>query len=439
MTPTTYLLLYSLLWLLSVIVYKFQYKGSTLGLGLLLLWFFSSVTSIWMIHQRYYYQSALYVFDIVSFVPLVYLWVTVLMYSFPVLVLKIPTNSYMLFCTKSDKNVKKTIVNVVVILFIILSISKFYILLQMPNSFSFLDSHAGSLAKEKHMLEITEKLFSSQLGVYSNKLTSIFRDSMLCFAFYFTSQKKYKKAVMLFLCCVALPFYEGILLGSRQQIICLVMNLFITYQLFNPFLEEGLKLKIKKIFVLLLVATSVPLIVISLLRFGDYTDFVVYEILRYFGESSVNFASWLFPHLVGQDNGRQILSTLFRDLSFYKNIQTIGPWFYSFVGNLVMAWGRLFTFFGGILFCIMAIWQKAHLHSQKMSVGKAILLQTIAIMCYEGLFAFIHWLYFGGFVVGLLWIIILDSNWFTALSQMTSGVFHFFKSFDFIKIRRRYG
>lgn len=423
MSPSMYLLLYCLLWLISILVYRFQFRGSGLGLGLLLLWFFSSITAVWMIQQRYYYQSSLYVFDIVSFWPLLYLWGTVLLYSSPILFFKSPADASLQYCSKSNRKEKNCIVNVTIVMFVVLSVAKLSILMRLPNALDFFNADAGSLSKGEHQKEIAEFVFSSQMGVVSNKITNILRDSMLCFAFYFVAVKKYKKAICLFLCCVVLPFYEAIVLGSRQQMICTVITLFITYQLFSPFFDKQMKKRIQRYIGIFVSITIIPTILISLLRFGDYADFLIYELLRYFGESCVNFASWLFPHLEGQDNGRMIMSTLFKDLPFYGSVRTIGPWFYSFIGGLIMAWGRVFTFLGGLLFLYVSVRKVHSLQSRKMSVGKAILLQTIAIMCYEGLFAFIHWLYFGAFVVGFLWIIILDSNWMVLLSRLVTSFF----------------
>ena len=88
------------------------------------------------------------------------------------------------------------------------------------------------------------------------------------------------------------------------------------------------------------------------------------------------------------------------------------------MGDLIIAWGRVAVFGGAFLFLVFSFLGKARLQSRSMSIGKAIMLQTIAIMCYEGLFSFIHWLYFGGFVVGFAWIIVLDSNWIVVVEKL---------------------
>lgn len=436
MTPTEFLIIYSILWLISIILYRKLIGGTKLGLGLMLLWFFSSCVSIWMIQQVNYYHSNLYVYDIKSIVPLVYLWITVLMYASPILLFRCPSNSYLLFYAKSTGNGKKIFTDTVVLFFILFSIGKLYCLLKIPNALDFYAADAGSMMKKEHMSDVNDDVFSTGLGVYSSKLTNIFRDSMLCFAFYYTIVKENKKAIALFLCCVVLPFYEALVLGNRQKIVCLLMTLFITYQLFQPFFENVFKKKIQFFILVFITVAAVPLLLISVLRFGDYYQILIYEILRYFGESCVNFSSWLFPHLQGQDNGKQIMSSLFKNLSFYHHVETIGPWFYTFIGNLVMAWGRFLTFIGGVLFLVLSIINKESLQSRKMSVGKAILLQTIAIMCYEGLFGFIHYLYFGGFVIGFLWILILDSNWFDFVGFIIQKTACFFaNAFQMLKKR----
>ena len=437
LSPTFYLVLYSLLWLVSLVVYKIQFRGTNLGAGLLVFWFFSSIASIWMIGQGYYYSSGLYRFDIVSFTPLLYLWIVVMMFAGPILIAKAPPSSYLLFCTQSNEQAKKAIASMLILSFVLLSLVKLYCVLKLPNAFDFFSATTGSFSKREHQAELNEAIFSSKMGIYSNKITDIFRDSMLCFAFYYVVAKKKFKATILFLCCVGLPFYEAVVFGNRQKIICLLITIFITYELFKQFLDGNLRRRIRIFFCVFVLVCMFPVFLISILRFGDYADFLVYEMIRYFGESSVNFASWLFPHLQGQDNGKIIMSTLFRDLSFYQKIYTIGPYFYTFVGSIIMAWGRLFAFFAGLFFLLFSLKHVQNLQSRKMSLGKAIALQTVAIMCYEGLFSFIHWLAFGAFIAGFLWLLILDSNWLYTIQRIWEKIISLEPSI-FIKTRGKH-
>ena len=203
--------------------------------------------------------------------------------------------------------------------------------------------------------------------------------------------------------------FGAILIGNRKKIVCLCMTLFVTFQIFRPFFSTSFVKKCKIVFFIGLAGLSIPIVLISIIRFGDESDYLYFEILRYFGESCLNFSSWLYPHLQGQDNGRMILSSLFLELPFYNPpVQTHGPFFYTFIGGIIRAIGRLWTFVIGMIFCIAALLFKQN--PQRLSMGKALLLQTIAIMCFEGLFGFIHTLNVGAFFIGFLWILFFDSN-----------------------------
>lgn len=422
--PTLYLLLYSFLWFLSIMFFFLRRKKIelNLGAGVLLLYFISSIVSIWIINQNLYYQSYLYVYDIVSFVPLLFLWMTIMLFSAPLLFFDAKKCPYISLCTVSNVRVKKCIVKLFVFIFIVSSILVFIGILRLPNAFDLYSMDSGGLDKKDYMRNLGEVLFSSKVFIYSNKISNIFRDSMLCFAFYMFSKKKNKIGLMLMFCCIVVPAYYSIIAGNRQKLICIMMTFFITYQIFKTYLPLNIRGKIVCISVAVSSCFAIPLILISVLRFGEYFDFLLFSLLRYFGESSINFSSWLFFHVEGQDNGRQILSSLFKDLPFFGHVTSIGPFFYTFVGDLIQAFGKSVTFISGVVVFISSFFAYKNKSGRTPTLGKAILLQTFAIMCYEGLFSFIHWLYIGSFFAGFIWLLLLDTNWLDFVKRIITKI-----------------
>lgn len=418
MSSSFYVLLYIGLWAISFCVFNWRkHKMSTnLGKWLILLWSASACVSLWMLHTNLYYQSFLYKYDIVSFVPLFYLWITIILYAMPLFVFKVSATSTMSLCSNSGKSIKLLVIKIISISFIILAIIYLYSFVTLPNKTNFYSLDAGTMRKREVMVEVLDTLFKSKIFTVANKLFRFLSDSMICLSFCLFVQKRTKQALILFFAATVPIVYSSIVTGDRQRLICLIMTLFITFLIFRKFFSIEFVKKCQRIFLICVALMSIPVFLISVLRFGDYTEILVYEMLRYFGESCLNFASWLFPHLQGQDNGRKILSTIFKELPFYNPpVVTLGPFFYTFVGGIIQAVGRFWTFVIGLLFCVSALLTQQN--PERLSFGKAVLIQTIAIMCFEGLFGFIHHLYMGAFFIGFFWIAFLDTNWFILLQN----------------------
>ena len=424
MTPTIYILLYIGLWIISLLVFRRFKSPTNSGLGqlLMLLWMTSACVSIWMLHNRLYYNSTLYKFDIVSFFPLLYLWLCIMLYATPLLGFKVSDDAQVTFCSSSNYAFKLLVLKVLTCVFLVTAIGEFYAYTLIPDKGGFYAMTAGTMNKKQVMEDIMGTILKSRVVLLCHRLFSFFSDSMICFSFVLFLKNKKKQALIVFFAATSPIIFGSILTGNRQKLICLIMTLFITFQIFRPLLSEEFKSKCKRIFFICAIGLSVPVVLISVLRFGDYTDILVYEILRYFGESCLNFSSWLFPHLQGHDNGRKMLSVLFKELPFYNPpVTTLGPYFYTFIGGIIQAIGRMWTFIIGIIFCISAIVIKQR--PQKLSLGKALLMQTIAVMCFEGLFGFIHHLYIGAFFIGFLGILFLDTNWMYLFSSLINKVY----------------
>lgn len=391
----------------------------------MLLWGASACVSIWMLHNRLYYVSTLYKYDIVSFFPLFYLWLCILLYATPLCLFKVSKNAQISLCSQSYAGLKLFFLKITVLFFLIFAIGEFYAYTTVPDKGNIYSMTAGTMDKKKVMEDIMETALKSRVILLCHRLFSFFSDSMLCLSFVLFIKERKKLALLLLFSVVVPIIWGSILTGNRQKLICLIMTLFITFQIFKPLFLDKFVQRAKKIFFICVLGISVPFVLISILRFGDYSDILIYEILRYFGESCLNFASWLFPHLQGHDNGRRILSVLFKELPFYNPpVATLGPYFYTFIGGIIQAVGRLWTFIIGAIFCASAIIIKQN--PAKLSYGKALLMQTIAIMCFEGLFGFIHTLNIGAFFIGFLGIIILDTNALFLISSAINKI-HFFR------------
>jgi len=417
MNSSSYLSLYVGLWVLTLIGYilKNRTLGSTLGGYLILLYGMSGAVSIWVVNQVNYWHSSLYKYDIDSFLPPLYLWACVLLFSTPLFFTKL--NNIKKICISpslQDTEIKSIGLYILSGIFIVASVVVLYVIVPMllnVNEVWKMDSNF--FKKEEFQSDNNAIIFLNPVISKCYNLWWMFKDLMLCIAFYMglVKEKVYIACVIFFFSAI-LPILYGIANCNRQLIICSCITIFITYQLFKNLFNKKTKRILIKIGIVTFLLLSVPILLISILRFGSNFNILVYEILRYFGEPVLNFSSWLFFHVDGQNNGSQILSGLSKDAFFYKTVQTLGPYFYTFVGDLIIAWGHLAIIIIAVLFAVWNIWTRFFkMTHDKISLGKLILLQTLAIMCFEGLFSFIHWLNIKSFLWAPVFFLFLNISW----------------------------
>ena len=218
-----------------------------------------------------------------------------------------------------------------------------------------------------------------------------------------------------------LLFFSGILSilwgvanANRQLEICSAITIFITFFLFRNALPEKTKKTIQIAGCVLAAILVASVLLISVLRFGDERSFLFYEMFRYFGEAPLNFSSILyehqnnllwgvcsFPYLFGIsiDQRRSIMSTSVGIVSYI---------FYSFIGNFVVDFGKTLTFLGGMVISGCTFATKIFKNSSaRVSLGKIILIQLWANMCFQGVFFFAYLLSYRSILASLfIWFIL---------------------------------
>ena len=133
----------------------------------------------------------------------------------------------------------------------------------------------------------------------------------------------------------------------------------------------------------------------------------MFGLVRYLGEGPLNFASCLFEHQRGLTYGQYSFPMLFgvtletRNLIAYQSSGLLGYVFYTFVGDLIMDFGKMPVFFIAVccaIFCLC----KRNICRRKVTLSDILIVQTIANMCFQGIFIFTYCLNFYQFIFPLL-------------------------------------
>ena len=407
-----YLILYIFLWVLTFLVYLKKQKKNSLG-GLLLIFYgLSAVASLWMSQQVYYYQSGLYVYDIPSFAPLLYLFVTILLFSSPIFFLKneqikkIDLSNH----TNSFQCEQGRIITITTIIFFIAS---FIVLLSIFPMISNVDQmftmESGGLDKRAFQQENVAILFSNKISIYAYTVWKLLKDIMICFSFLYLQENKKKVAFFLFLCSAIMPIVWGLVNANRQQVLCVIITIITTFFLLKNTLQEDVKKKFYQAGAILGIPTILFFIFISLLRFGDHMDLLIYECIRYFGEPHLNFSSILFDHQQNNLWGVSSFPSLWglsidaRRYIMAHSAGIVSYIFYSFVGNFVVDFGKTLTIIFATATLLIALSTKPFkVQNNRIHISSIILIQFWLNVCFQGLFFFTYLLEFRIIIVTLL-------------------------------------
>ena len=352
-----------------------------------------------MSQQVYYYASLLYKGPIQSIWPLLYLFVAVLLFSTPLFLMRvdeIKTISLSNDLIVSRKREKLLLCICVVYLIAALGTlwGIFPVISNIQNVFSV---DVGMMNKSDLQHENYEILFSSKITTYMYNFWRSLNDIMTCLMFYFLSKKKNVLSFFLFLSCCILPILWGLSCANRQLSLCTVISCLIAFFVFRNALPKELRSRILKIAICLSIPFFVSFVLISVMRFGDRTDLLVYEMVRYFGESSLNFSSLLFENQVhniwGAASFPQVLGISLdkmRSLIQYS-AGVNGFFFYSFVGNFVIDFGKVLTMIAAMLVFFVSLSVRFFkVKYEKINLGAVILYHMWAVMCFQGIFFFTY-------------------------------------------------
>lgn len=212
--------------------------------------------------------------------------------------------------------------------------------------------------------------------------------------------KKDRKIVQLFTITTILDSLINVLIAvSRGQTFFLILYCaIILFFLYNNINQRQKRLL--SIVAITIAIVIVPfMIVISLGRFGKF-DFSFF-IYKYFGEAMNNFNGLLFYDIKGYTNGNAYLLSYINSLLGISPFETTmekweyiervtkgisGQYFYTFVGGLVIEFGKIITLFIAIIFNFYL--KKATHSSSQHNIGYYILLTLISLFFIKGAFLF---------------------------------------------------
>lgn len=411
-----YLISYLLLWIIAFFVYLQKARKGVLGGALIVFYLFGSVASLWMSQNSLYYSSYLYIRPISSLGPLMYLFVVILLFSTPLFLFNDNEIKKISLANTPDllSNDKK-IIFYFVIAYILASIVTFVNLIPMIMQIQDVMSvDAGTMMKSMVQHENYDIISANKIVRYMYLLWRSLNDIMICMMFYFLANGCKKISFFLFVFCGILPVLWGFSCANRQQALCTIISILLAFIMFRNTLSNEIRKKIFTAAVAVFIPFFLMFYTISVLRFGDQIDVLVFELVRYFGESTLNFSSLLFDYqqhnLWGASSFPQFLGLSLSEVrSLIDGLVGVnGYLFYSFIGNFIMDFGKIITFvFAGVVCLCSLLVRPFVIENGKISLSSVVLCHMWANLCFQGIFFFTYVLNKNALLLTVLFYVLL--------------------------------
>lgn len=383
------LILNALLWVVTFVVYQRTRKVFGIGSGLLFLYALISLICVHFYNNPY----ASGMFEKIAFFPFLYLYLMILLISFPILLLKEERICYIQFPNR-------ILFNVVCIVIIILScISLPYDIVQIKEGLInlILDPEYG---KEAYM-ERAEAFVSkskSNMDILSI-LGNMARNTAPVFFMYCLTLEKKSKFVFygLFVSSALYPL-TSISSGARSGLMISVMNILFLFLFIRNFLPANIKKNIEKKIYMMFVLLIIPFFLVTFSRTGGDLNDTFSAIERYASEGFLRFNNYgldsngcrngdytivVFKKILGLDPAMYYSSRI----SKYSYMSMNESVFYTFVGDFTLDYGPIVAF---LIFVVISLYFYVALKVRKghLLFYQYILLYLLIVWC-VGYFQFI--------------------------------------------------
>lgn len=381
--------IYSLLWTALLSIYYSIKRVLDAGTFIILCFTALSFISIIYYHQLPYSLKE----QELTLFPLLYLFVSIILCILPLL-----NKDYV--SLKILNNRKIYILDIVATLFIIsvLVALPFNIIYIKENLLKIIiDQTAGQElyqdSLEKSMTNDGVGKISNIFAIYSNAFIeiSIF---ILFLNFSLKRRKTLNKFLIISIFFIPLSVIAN---GQRTSVILPILAFTGTYFLFRFFLPQNINKKIKIYGSILGIILLIPIIALTISRFGNSDAGTGQSVISYAGQSTINFDKYAFDNngirygdrtfplvkqICGFDN---VPKDFWERRDKYPKLKINDEVFVNFIGDFVLDFGPIISFLMIILFSIITL-KMTILKKRKISIAQLLILHYLMMVSIEGSF-----------------------------------------------------
>jgi len=380
-----FIVLFVLAWVITIIVYQRRKKQFDAGSILLISYLFYSIMSLIL------YNNPFYSFNDIEIFPFIYLYLILILVFSPVL--KYDYN-------KIDEIQRPSAVflHIVCVVFIIVSF------MQIPNIIStfsvsivrLLGDSSGGLDLYNEAMAKSVSLGDGNISNLSSIITNAYGNFGILLSFYYLTLKKRNKFILigLFISCL-LSILNNISLGQRGPILETVLSMIITYFALRKFYDAKVNKRIRNIGLALLIAILIPIVALTVSRFGENDGGSKSSIFYYTGQENLYFNNFgldngglrygdrtfpLFKRMLGFEN---VPENFWQRRIKYPNLKINDEVFINFVGDFTLDFG---PFVAPVIFILftMFVLSKTNVRKRRILFHQLILIHFVMSLCMLG-------------------------------------------------------
>jgi len=379
------IVLYILAWIATIILYHIKKKCFDAGSILLFTYLIYAITSLLL------YNSSFYEFNRIKIFPIIYLYLMLMLAFWPIL-------KYNVNKIDEIQKIPTVYLYAISIIFIVASF------VQLPNIiFDFAsdikrlltDSSGGQdLYNEAKVVRfsIGDGKISNLASIISNAFGKF---GILLFFYYLTLKKRSKLILIGLFISSILSIIINISLGQRGPILETLLSFIITYFALRKFFQPKVNRIIKIIGSSLLLASLIPIFVLTISRFGDSSQGSMSSIYYYGGQQNLYFNNYglddggirygdrtfpLFKRMVGfEDVPHNFMERRIK----YPNLKINDEVFSTFVGDFTLDFGPIIASLIFLFFTLFVI-IKIKIRNGIIRFHQLILLHFVMNVCMIG-------------------------------------------------------
>ncbi len=380
------LLFLIVLWAVTLFYYWKKRKSVDAGFCLLSSYFVYSIFSFILFNSEsfsgFYYE--------ITFFPFVYLYVAMLVTSWPVLQYDTNRIDFIMPPNKFLFN----FISCIIIVSALLNLPFAIIHLREGLFILFLSSSGGQDLYQEAVDSGIDAggAISNIPSIISNAFTNI----AILFLFYHLTQRKRSKFLIIGLSISIISNIMSYLSsGQRGGVVLNLLTVLITYFAIKGFLEESIKKKLLRVGLVLVVLISIPLAAITISRFADRDTGVEGSLVDYIGQANLNFNNYgldnggirngdrtfpLFKRMLGFEN---VPKNFWDRRNKYPNLHISDQYFITYVGDFTLDFGPTVAAILMLLFSVFVTFKTA-IRNRRFFFEQLILLHFVMCITMQG-------------------------------------------------------
>lgn len=380
-----FLVSYIIAWIITIITYQRKKQHFDAGSVVLFSYLLYSIASLLL------YNSPFYTFNPIRIFPFIYLYLMLMLAVSPIL--KYDDNKI-----NEIQKPNTVLLNAVSIIFIVASLA------YLPTIISnFASGIVKLMVNPSGGQELYNEAMANSYHTGDGNITNLaaiisgsFSKIGILLFFYYLTLKKPNKLILvgLFLSCIA-SILTYIYLGQRGVIMEILFAMIITYFALRKFIPTKINKRIKIIGIILIIATTIPVIVLTNSRFSEWRGGSLQSIYYYVGQENLNFNNYgldnggirygdrtfpLFKRMLGIDN---VPNNFWERRKKYPNLKINDEVFYTFVGDFTLDFGPFVAPLIFILFTFFIL-NKTRIRNGRILFHQLILVHFVMCVCMVG-------------------------------------------------------